>query len=198
MRGRTVAAALAALLLCAAAPARALEPAPIDAGRTALAAGLGLPVHFAAVVGVLAFSCSGEVIEARCGRTIEGADGARAATYLLLATLPPLASGTVVWALGDDEAAPSSLPWTLAGGAAGQLLGFGLALALDSEAVAFLSLTAFPVAGETAALLLTRTAGAGGGARTTEGPPALRALAPGIGRPAPREALLVPVAQARF
>ena len=56
MRGRTVAAALAALLLCAAAPARALEPAPIDAGRTALAAGLGLPVHFAAVVGVLSFA----------------------------------------------------------------------------------------------------------------------------------------------
>jgi hypothetical protein len=157
--------ALASLALAgalqAAPPAYVAPPPdapPLDVGRLSLAVGVGAPAHFAATGAVLAFACSGAVIGARCDRSgIEGSGGARAATWLLLATLPPLASGAVVWALGDDDAAPASLPWTLAGGAVGQALGFGLALATGSPAVGVLSLTAFPVAGEIAGLLATRT-----------------------------------------
>jgi len=152
--------AFAPLVLAAALAPPALAPPPEppapDWGRMTLAAAVGMPTHLAAAGAVLAFACSGEVIGARCGRTITGDGGARAATYLLLATLPPLASGAVVWALGDDDGAPSSLPWTLAGGTAAQLLGVGLALATDSTALAVLSLTAFPVAGELTGLLATR------------------------------------------
>jgi hypothetical protein len=158
--------ALAPLVLAAAlqapssVPPAALAPvqeAPaLDWGRTSFAAAVGMPTHLAATAAVLVFACSGEVIRASCGSSIEGAGGARAATYLLLATLPPLASGATVWAIGDDDRAPASLPWTLAGGAAGQLLGVGLAFAADSPALAVLSLTVFPVAGELAGLLGTR------------------------------------------
>lgn len=155
--------ALAPLVLAgtlnAATPAFAPPPAPpsVDAGRLTLAAAAGMPTHLATTAAALAFACSGSVIGARCdSKGIHGSGGAQAATYLLLATVPPLASGAVVWALGDDEAAPSSLLWTLAGGAAGQVVGVGVALATGSPALALLSLTAFPVAGELVGLVATR------------------------------------------
>lgn len=172
--------------------ARAPAP-PIDAGTKILAAGAGMPVHLAATVGVLAFACSGEVVEARCGSRIEGDDGARALTFALLATVPPAASGLVVWALGDEAEAPASLPWTLIGGAAGQALGYGLAQATGSEAVALLSLTALPVAGELAALLATRAPARAPSARPPPPP-----VAPEVSRAPPRPAAIVPLATARF
>ncbi len=187
---------LVAALLGDAAPREAVggapAPAGLDLGRTSFAAAVAMPTHLAATAAVLAFACSGEVIGASCGETIEGDAGARTATWLLLATLPPLASGAVFWALGDDEKAPASLPWTLAGGAAGQLLGFGLAVATDSPAVAVLSVTAFPVAGELVGLLATRASPRA--PAHLPPPPVALALPPQLPGAAPREAWLLPLA----
>lgn len=145
-------------------PPEALAPTPLPPlapGRIALSVLAAVPAHLASTALVLGAACSGEVIDVRCGKGLEGNGGALALTGSALALLPPLASGAIVYGLGGDEGHTPSFWWTVGAGATGQAVGFGLAMATGEPTVGFLSLTLLPVAAELIAARLTLTPDSG-------------------------------------
>lgn len=185
------AAPAAAVAPVSAAPVVEAPAAPIRPGSMALQFLVAAPTHLAATGLLLTGACSGEVIDVRCGRSVDGSGGALTATALALAFLPPLASGSVVWGLaGGDGWSPSWL-WTVGAGAAGGLAGFGLALATGEPTVGLLSLTAIPAVAEIAAAQLTQAPTGKVAPLVSEAAPLLPELA--FDRPGPRAALLLPV-----